>query len=110
MIIEGLELLERRHTLNISFLRWFINDSTVLQASQVEHSNTAIGTAADKHINAVGAEPDIKNFLIVGNQLCLGRQCRDIPDCAGRIDTRCDDQAGGYRVPVQRGDRRGVLG
>lgn len=79
------------HTLNVCLLRWLVDDSAVLQASQIKHADTTIGATADEHINAVGTESNVKHFLVMSNQLCLGCQGRNIPDCAGCVDAGCDD-------------------
>ena len=48
-----------------SFVGRFVDDGTVLQASQVEHAHTAISTTAHKHIYAPCTETDIKHLLVV---------------------------------------------
>lgn len=77
----------------ITLLRWFIDDSAVLQAAQIKHADTAIRATTDEYIDTVGTESDIEDFFIVSNQLRFSRQGRDIPDGAGSVDTRGDDQA-----------------
>ena len=82
----------------------------MLEAAQVKHAHTAIGTAAHKYVDAVGTESNVKHFLIMGNELSLCCQGRNVPNRAGGIDTRGDDKTRGYRVPVKRSDRGGMLG
>lgn len=82
----------------------------MFEAPQVEHTYTAVGTTADKNVDAVGTESDIVNFLVVRNQLRLGSQSWDVPDGAGRINAGGDDKAWGDRIPVERSDGSSMLG
>lgn len=81
----------KTHTF-FSLIRWFVDDCTMLQTPEIEHTHTAIGAAADENIDALGAETDVVDFLVVSNELCLGCQCRDIPDSAGRVNARGNDE------------------
>ena len=82
----------------------------MLQATKVEHADTPVLAAAHKHVDTLGAEPYIVHLLVMCNELCLGGQGWNIPNGAGGIDARGDDQAGRDRVPVQRRQRGGVIG
>lgn len=66
----------------------------MFQTPKVKHAHTAVGTATDKDVDAVGAESDIIYFLVVGNQLRFCRQGRNIPNCTGGVDAGRDDQTG----------------
>lgn len=57
----------------IIFLRRLVNNRTVLKAPEVKHAHAAIRTATDEHIDTVCAETHIVDFLIMSNQLRLGR-------------------------------------
>ena len=81
----------------------------MLQASQVEHSNATILTTTHKHVDAVGAKPDIVYLLVVSNQLRLGGQRRDIPDCASRVYTRGDYETRRNGIPVERCQGRSMI-
>lgn len=54
-------------TLNIRLLRWLVDDSAVLQASQIKHADTTIGATAHENINTVGTESNVKHFLVMSN-------------------------------------------
>lgn len=82
----------------------------MFEAAEIEHPNTAICAAAYENVDALGAEADVENFFVVGDQLGFRCQGRDIPDRAGGVDARRDDQTGRDYVPVERGDRRGMFG
>lgn len=82
----------------------------MLEASQIEHTHTAVSTAADKNVDAVGTKPNIVHFFVVGNQLRLGRQCWNIPDGASCVNAGGDDETWGDRVPVEGSNGGGVLG
>lgn len=92
------------------FICWLINNGAVLEASQIKHADTAIGTAADKDVHAVCTEPNIVDFLIVCNQLSFGSQGWNVPNGAGGVNARSDDQAGRNCVPVKGGDGGRMLG
>lgn len=53
-------------------LRRFVDDGAVFQTPQIEHPDATIGTTADEHVYAASTEPDIEDFLVVGNQLGFG--------------------------------------
>lgn len=44
----------------------------MFEAPKIEHTHAAVRAATDKHIDALGTEADIIDFLIVSNQLCFG--------------------------------------
>lgn len=54
------------------FLGGFVYNGTVFQTPQIKHPNAAVGSTAHKNIVAVSTETNVKNFLIVCNQLSLG--------------------------------------
>lgn len=67
-------------------ISWLVNNGTMLEAPQVKHPHTAIRTTTDKDIDTVGAESNIIHLLVVGDQLGLCCQSRNIPNGAGRIN------------------------
>lgn len=69
------------HITSVILARRLVDNGRMLQATQIKHSNTAVLTATDKDIDAVGAEADIIHLLVMCNELRLGRQGGDIPDC-----------------------------
>jgi hypothetical protein len=64
----------------------------MLQASEIKHTNATVLPAADKDIHTIGAEPNIVDFFIVGDQLRLGSQRGYIPDGTCGVNTRGDDE------------------
>lgn len=82
----------------------------MLETAQIKHAYAAISSTADKDVDTVGTKANIVYFFIVGNQLRLRRECRDIPDGASRVNAGRNDQAGGDGIPVQGGDRGSMLG
>lgn len=97
----------------LTFLSLFcrlVDDSAMLQTSQVKHAHTSISTAADKDIHAVRTKANIIDFLVVSNKLSLSGQGRNVPDSASCVNARCDDKTRGDGVPVKRGDRGSMLG
>lgn len=82
----------------------------MLQAPQVKHAHASILTTAHKYIDALGTEPYVIYLLVVGNQLRLGREGWNVPYCAGGINARGNDEAGGDGVPVERRQRGRVIG
>jgi hypothetical protein len=72
---------------------WFVNYCTMLQASKIKHSYTAISATAHEDVNTVGAKSHVKNFFIMRYQLRFGCQSGDVPYRTCRVDARCDDQA-----------------
>ena len=64
----------------------------MLETSEIEHAHAAVGAAGDEDVNAVGAEADVKNFFVVGDKLSLGGEGWDIPDRAGGVNGRCNDE------------------
>lgn len=91
-------------------LCWFVDDSTMLETAQIEHAHATIGSAADKHVNAVGTEPNIVHLFVMCNQLCLCCECGDIPNGTGRVNAGRDYQTRGNGVPVERRNRCSMLG
>ena len=94
----------------VIFICWLVNDSTMFETAQIKHAHAAISSTADKDVDTVGTKANIVYFFIVGNQLRLRRECRDIPDGASRVNAGRNDQAWGDGVPVQRSDRGSMLG
>lgn len=82
----------------------------MLQAPQIEHTDTTVLSTADKHINTVRTEAHVVHFFIVCDQLRLSRQRRYIPDRTSRVDAGGDDQTGRDGIPVERGQWRSVIG
>ena len=41
----------------------------MLEAAEVEHADGAVGAAGDEDVDAVGAEADVEDFFVVGDQL-----------------------------------------
>ena len=58
------------HTLFVLLGR-LVNYSTMFQTPEIEHSYAAICSATHKYINAVGAESDVENFFVMGDELCF---------------------------------------
>lgn len=83
-------------------VRWFVDNSTMLETTQIEHAHATISSAADKHVNAVGTEPNIVHLFVMCNQLCLCRERRNIPDGTGRVNAGRDYQTWGNGIPVKR--------
>ena len=54
------------------FLGGFIYNGAVFQTPQIKHSNAAVSSTAHKNIIAVSTKTNVKNFLIVCDQLGLG--------------------------------------
>lgn len=79
---------------SVILARRLINNGRVLQAAKVKHADTTILAAADKDVDTVGTESHIIDLLVVCNELCLGRQRRNIPDGTGGVDAGGDDEAG----------------
>ena len=62
-----------RPTFFIALLGRLVNYSAVFKAPEIEHSHATVSAAADKDIDAVRAEADVKNFLVMSDQLSLCR-------------------------------------
>lgn len=58
------KMTEQGHTLIVLLCR-LIDDSTMLQAAEIKHSDTAVSAATDEHIHAVCAESNIVDLLVV---------------------------------------------
>jgi hypothetical protein len=71
---------------------WFVDDSAVLQASQIKHSHATVRPTAYENIDAISAESNIIHLFVVGDELCLRCQSGNIPDGARCVDARGDDQ------------------
>ena len=70
----------------LGFLRRLVDNGAVLQTAQVKHADTAVAPTADKHVNAVRAEPHVIDFLVVRNELRFGRQGWNVPDRTCRVN------------------------
>ena len=92
------------------FVGGLVENGAVLEAAEVEHADGAVGAAGDEDVDAVGAEADVEDFFVVGDQLRFCGQGRDVPDGAGGVDAGGDDEAGGEGVPVEGGEGGSVLG
>ena len=73
----------------------------MFEASKIEHSHTTIGAAAHEDVNAVSTETHVKDFLIMGNQLCFGSQRWYVPYSTCRVNTRSNYETWGEIIPVQ---------
>jgi len=89
--------------------RGLVNNSAVLKTSKIKHANATVLPAADEHVDALGAESHVVNLFVVGDQLRLCRQRGNVPDGAGSVYARSDDQAWRDRVPVKRRQRSRVV-
>jgi hypothetical protein len=58
----------------------------------------------------LGAKSHVKHLLVVSDELRLCSKRGDVPDGAGSVYTRSDDETWRYDVPVEGGDRGGVFG
>jgi hypothetical protein len=76
---------------SVVLARGLVYNGAVLQTPQVKHTDTAVLTARNEDIDAVGAESHIVDLLVVRNQLRLSCQGWNVPNCAGGIDARRDD-------------------
>lgn len=47
------------------FLCRFVDDSAMLQAAEIKHSDTAVSATADEDIHAVRAKSNVVNLLVV---------------------------------------------
>lgn len=72
---------------------WLVDDGAVFETPEIKHAYASVGSTAHKDVDTLGAEANVKDLLVVRNQLRLGRQGWNIPDGAGRVDARCDNQA-----------------
>ncbi len=54
-------------TFLIILLGRLVYDCTMLKTPKIEHPYTTISATANKNVDAVGAETDIKDFFIVSN-------------------------------------------
>lgn len=98
----------KRHTFVILGSR-LVDNGAVLEAAEVEHADTAVGAAGDEDVDAVGAEADVEDFFVVGDQLGLGCQSWDIPDRTGGVNRGCNDERWRDCIPIKRGERRSML-
>ena len=58
----------------------------MLERTQIEHADAAIGAARDEDVDAIRAEADVVDFFVVCDQLRFGGQRGDVPYCAGCVD------------------------
>ena len=58
----------------------------MLETSEIEHSHTTIGSAANENVYAVGTESYIKHLLVMSYQLSLRCQRWNIPYRAGCVN------------------------
>jgi hypothetical protein len=63
----------------------------VFKAAEIEHAHAAVGAAADKDVDALGAEAHVEDFFVVRDELGFGGEGGDVPDCAGGVDAGGDD-------------------
>lgn len=89
---------------------WLVDDGRMLQTTEIKHSNTTVLPTADKHINTVCAEAHVIHFFVMGDQLRLGSQGRNIPDCASCIDAGGNDETRRDRIPIEGSQRSGMIG
>lgn len=75
----------------------------MLETAQIKHANAAILAAANKHINTIGAETNVVDFLIVSDELRLGCKRGYVPYGACSVYARRDYQTWRDSVPVERG-------
>lgn len=81
----------------------------MLETTEIEHADTAVGAAGDEDVDAVGAEADIEDFFVVGDELGLCGEGWDIPDGAGGVNGRGDDEGWRDGIPIERGQRSCVF-
>lgn len=85
----------------IDFLARLVDDGAVFETSKIEHPDTAVCAAGNEDVHAVGAEADIKDFLVVGDELGFGGEGGDVPYCTCGVDAGGDDEARRKCVPVE---------
>lgn len=88
---SGAMLCRDGHHTFVMLLGRLVYNGTMFEASQVKHSYTTISPTAYKHIHAVGAKSDVKNFLVVSDELCFCCKRRYVPDCTCSVDAGCYD-------------------
>ena len=57
----------------VGFFGGLVDNGAVLEAAEIEHADAAVGAAADEDVDAVGAEADVEDFFVVGDELSFGR-------------------------------------
>jgi len=82
----------------------------VLETPQIKHSHATIGTATDKNIDTASTEAHVKDLLVVGDELSLCGEGRNVPYGTGGINAGSDDELGRESIPVERCQGRSVLG
>lgn len=60
----------------------------MFETPEIEHPYAAICATTYKDIDTVGTESDIKDFLVMSDQLSLGCKSRDVPNRACSVNTR----------------------
>ena len=93
----------------IVFGSWLVDDGAVFETSEIEHADTAVGAAGDEDVDAVGAETHVEDFFVVGDELGLCGECRDIPDGASCVNGGCNDERWRDCVPIEGSKRCGML-
>lgn len=78
----------------VTLFAWLVDDSTVFETSEIEHSDAPVCSAGNEDVDAVGAEADIENLFIVGNKLCFRGKCGNIPYRTRGVDAGRNDEAG----------------
>ena len=81
----------------------------MLETAEIEHTHTAVGAAGDEDVDTVGAEADVEDFFVVRDELSLGGEGRDIPDCTGCVNGGGDDEGWRDCVPVKGSEWCGML-
>lgn len=70
----------------------FVDDCTVLEASQIKHPYTSICPTTHKYVYALGAKSHVKDLLVMSDELRLRSKRRDVPDGASSVYTGGDDE------------------
>lgn len=70
----------------VVFGSWFVDDGAVLETSKIKHAHAAVGAAGDKDVDAVGAEANVEDLFVVGDELGLCGKGWDIPNRARGVD------------------------
>jgi hypothetical protein len=79
-------------TVLVRLVRRFVDDRTVLEASQIKHPYTSICPTTHKYVYALGAKSHVKHLLVMSDELRLCSKRGDVPDGAGSVYTRSDDE------------------
>mmetsp|Transcript_35862 Transcript_35862/g.61728 ORF Transcript_35862/g.61728 Transcript_35862/m.61728 type:complete len:225 (+) Transcript_35862:388-1062(+) len=86
----------------------FIQNSTVLQGSEVEHSQRTIGAHCAEDVLPT-RKGNVVDFLVVRYQLRLGHHRVDVPDGAGGVDGTCADDGRVRVIPVETRQRSAIF-